>query len=210
MKLYFKFWGGTAIIFPTRTIPFHTFISSEQLCWFLHNLANTCFLFLFFLVFFFNNSHFNEYEVALTLLFKFFLLIYLWVHLAFIAASSLSLVATNGAILCCGAQVSHCSSFSCRAQALGCSDSEVETHAFVAAQHVESSRIRERTQVPCIGRRILNDWTTKEAQLCFLIIFFLFLQPFHGSALLWDKVQRYNLYTVNSKAFRVISPYCCT
>ena len=56
------------------TIPFHTFISSIQLCSFLHNLANTCFLFLFFPCIFFNSSHFNEYEVVLTLLFKFFCL----------------------------------------------------------------------------------------------------------------------------------------
>ena len=34
----------------------------------------------------------------------------------------------------------------------------------VALQHVGSSWTRGRTHVPCIGRRILNPWTTKEAQ----------------------------------------------
>ena len=33
---------------------------------------------------------------------------------------------------------------------------------FVALRHVESSWIRDRTCVPCIGRQILNCWTTRE------------------------------------------------
>ena len=32
----------------------------------------------------------------------------------------------------------------------------------VAPQLVESSWPRDRTHVPCIGRRILNHWTTRE------------------------------------------------
>ena len=32
----------------------------------------------------------------------------------------------------------------------------------VALGHVGSSRTRDRTCVPCIGRRILNQWTTRE------------------------------------------------
>ena len=34
---------------------------------------------------------------------------------------------------------------------------------FVAPQHVRSSQTRDQTGVPCIARRILNHWTTKEA-----------------------------------------------
>ena len=51
--------------------------------------------------------------------------------------------------------VASCSSgFSCcRTQALGCS-------GLVAQQQVESSWTRNRTRVPCIGRRILNHRTT--------------------------------------------------
>ena len=33
---------------------------------------------------------------------------------------------------------------------------------WVAPQHVESSWIRDRALVPCIGRWILNHWTTRE------------------------------------------------
>ena len=33
-----------------------------------------------------------------------------------------------------------------------------------ALWHVESSRIRDRTHGPCIGRRILNHWTIREVR----------------------------------------------
>ena len=35
----------------------------------------------------------------------------------------------------------------------------------VAPQLVESSWTRDRTHVPCIGRQILNHWTTREVLL---------------------------------------------
>ena len=34
----------------------------------------------------------------------------------------------------------------------------------VAPWHVGSSQTRDHTHVPCIGRQILNHWTTREAQ----------------------------------------------
>ena len=39
----------------------------------------------------------------------------------------------------------------------------------VAPRHVESSRIRDQTHVPCIDRQILNDWTTRKAYDRFLV-----------------------------------------
>ena len=57
--------------------------------------------------------------------------------------------------------VSHCRGFSgCRTQAPG-------HRGLVAPWRMESSRIRDRTQVPCIGRWVLNHWTTREV-LCLL------------------------------------------
>ena len=41
---------------------------------------------------------------------------------------------------------------------------ELPHTGLVALRRVGSSRTRDRTHVPCIGRRILNPWTTKEAQ----------------------------------------------
>ena len=36
------------------------------------------------------------------------------------------------------------------------------TWALVALWHVESSQTRDWTRVPCLGRQILNHWTTRE------------------------------------------------
>ena len=35
-------------------------------------------------------------------------------------------------------------------------------HGLSSPQPVESSQIRDGTQIPCISRQILNRWTTKE------------------------------------------------
>ena len=47
-----------------------------------------------------------------------------------------------------------------------------------APWHVGSSWTRDRTRVPCIGRRILNHCATREVPLLFLWLFLLsFLEP---------------------------------
>ena len=40
----------------------------------------------------------------------------------------------------------------------------------VALQHVGSPWTRDRTYVPCFGRRILNHWTTREVPYVFLVL----------------------------------------
>ena len=50
----------------------------------------------------------------------------------------------------------------CRAQALGTQVQELWFTGLVATWHVGSSRTRDGTCVPCIGRQILNHWTTRE------------------------------------------------
>ena len=40
----------------------------------------------------------------------------------------------------------------------------------VAPRHVGSSQTRARTRVPCIGRQILNHYTTREAQKFLILI----------------------------------------
>ena len=47
----------------------------------------------------------------------------------------------------------------------------------VAPRHVGYSRTRDRTCVPCIGRRILNHCATREVPPLFLLISFLLLSP---------------------------------
>ena len=65
----------------------------------------------------------------------------------------------GGLLSACSAQSSHCAGFSCGAQAVG------HRHTgLVAPQHVGSSQTRDQTCGPCIGRQILNHWTTREVQ----------------------------------------------
>ena len=107
-------------------------------------------------------------------------------HWVFIAVRVLSLVAVSRGYLRCCAWASHCSGFSCcGAWAVGSRASVVAARGLsscglralesrlsscgavvglVAPRHVGSSRTRARTCVPCIGRRILNHCTTREAQ----------------------------------------------
>ena len=39
---------------------------------------------------------------------------------------------------------------------------------FITLQHVESSRTRDQTRVPCVGMWILKHWTTREVSNCIL------------------------------------------
>ena len=85
----------------------------------------------------------------------------------------------------CGVRASHCSGFSCGALALGTQASVVVAHrlsscgswalehsagSVVVARRLSCSAAcgifpdRARTRVPCIGRRIFNHCTTREAQ----------------------------------------------
>ena len=103
------------------------------------------------------------------------LFIYFWLCWVFVAACGLSPVVA-GATLRCSWQASHCGGFfCCRARALQCRLSRCGARGLVASQHVGSSRTRDRTRVPCIGRQILNHRTTREVHsqtsLCQLFVF---------------------------------------
>ena len=50
----------------------------------------------------------------------------------------------------------------CRAPALGSRVQELRFTSLVTPQHEGSSGTRDRTHVPCMGRWILNHWTTRE------------------------------------------------
>ena len=45
-------------------------------------------------------------------------------------------------------------------------DSVAVVHGLSCPQHVDSSQTRDRTCVLCIGRQILNHWTTREVLIC--------------------------------------------
>ena len=103
----------------------------------------------------------------------FILFIYFWLWWVFITAHGLSLVAASGgysSLLCAGFLLQwllflwstgsrHADFSSCGAWAQW-----LWPTGLVAPQHVGSSWTRDRTHVPCIGRRILIHWATREAQ----------------------------------------------
>ena len=110
-------------------------------------------------------------------------LIYFWLHWVFVAGHGLSLVVVSG-----GYSSLHCAGFSLQwllllqstgsrrtgfsscvtgAQQLWLTGSRVQAQqlwrtGLVAPRHVGSSRIRDRTRVPCIGRRFLNHCATRQ------------------------------------------------
>ena len=132
----------------------------------------------------------NSHSQFLVGLFFFLIFIYFWLHWVFFAARGLSLVAVSG-----GYSSLRCSGFSLRwllllrstgsrweasvvaalwAQQLwlagsGAQAQQLRCTRLVAPRHVGSSRTRARTRVPCIGRRILNHCTTREALLVGLL-----------------------------------------
>ena len=96
-------------------------------------------------------------------------------YLGFLFLAALGLCCCVWCFSSCGPHASPCGGFSCwgpralgtwapqsglpgsRAQA-----QQLRCTGLVALQQVESSQTRDRTRVPCIGRRILNHQTTRE------------------------------------------------
>ena len=124
------------------------------------------------------------------------LLIFFLIHLFIYGCVGSSLLCAGflqwrrvAATLCCGGRASHCGGFSCcRARALGSWASVVVARGLSscgswALEHRLSScgagaqlphgmwdlssPTRDQTRVPCIGRWILNHWTTREVPLIY-------------------------------------------
>ena len=99
----------------------------------------------------------------------FILFIYFWLCWVFVAAWA----SHCSGFSCCGARalgtrvsvVAASELSSCGSRALEHRLSSCSTRDVIAPQHVGSSQTRDRTHVPCIGRRILNHCTTREALL---------------------------------------------
>ena len=136
--------------------------------------------------------------LCLFLIFK----IYFWLRWVFVAVRRLSLVVASGgysSLWCAGFSLlwplllwstgsRHAGFSSCGtwAQQLWLASSRAQAQQLwrmgsAARRHVGSSRTRTRTRVPCIGRRILNHCSTREAlpqsliqQLCICFLKLLF------------------------------------
>ena len=98
-----------------------------------------------------------------------------WLHWAFAAACGLPPVAERGLLSTCGARASHCAGFSlqstssrlmdfvgCSSRALECGLQLLWHTGLVVWRHMASSRTRDRTQVPCTGKWILDNWATRK------------------------------------------------
>ena len=89
----------------------------------------------------------------------------------FVATFRLSLIVVNRLLVvvdsCCGAQALHAQLSVAVAHGLWSAQASVVVACgLVNPRHVGSSQTRGRTHVPCIGRRILNHWTTREVPAC--------------------------------------------
>ena len=93
-----------------------------------------------------------------------YLFIYIWLPWVFIAMQGLSLVAAGGGyhLSSCDEKASLCNGFCCYAAGCRCAGSVVAAPRL--HRHLGSFWIRDRTLVPCIGRQILNHWTTRKAK----------------------------------------------
>ena len=126
-------------------------------------------------------SHLAEFHWFLPIMFiisTFSIFLNFWLHWVFVAALRLSPVELKwrggGATVCCGIWASHCSGFSCEAQALGTwasvvvaprlygRGSVVVDVGLAAPGHVESPQTRDQTHVPYLGRQILIHCTNRE------------------------------------------------
>ena len=113
------------------------------------------------------------YVLPINLFFNTFVhsFIYLWLCWVFVAAHGLSLVAESrgySSLQCAGFPLQWLlllwSMGSRRAgfSSCGMQAQQLWRTGLVAPRHVGSSRARDQTHVPCIGRQILNHCTTRE------------------------------------------------
>ena len=101
---------------------------------------------------------------------NFLQLIYFWLCCVFAALPGLSPVAASGATLPCDLQASHWRFSCCGAWALNVWAKSLCCSGLAPLRHVGSSRTRNRTCVPCIGRWLPSHCSTREVLApCFKI-----------------------------------------
>ena len=91
--------------------------------------------------------------------------VYDLIYLCIIFLAGLSLCCCTQAFSSCSARAWRRSGFSSVEHGLqGAQAQQLTYTGLVAPWHVGTSQTRDRTHVPCIGRRILYHWTTRETQ----------------------------------------------
>ena len=96
---------------------------------------------------------------------NFFIIHLFWLCWVLVAVWAFSSCREQGLLSGCGAQASHCSSFSyCGAPAPEHMRSVVTHGLSCPALWGKSFQTRDRNRVLCIGRQIFNHWITREVQ----------------------------------------------
>ena len=101
----------------------------------------------------------NLLQVFLKHLINYFIFSFWW-HLILVAMHKLSLVAACRLLIEVASLIAE--------PRLWSTGSVVWCMGSIAPWHVKSSQARDKTCVPCIGRRILNHWTSREVWYCVL------------------------------------------
>ena len=168
--------------------------------------------------------------VSLSLSALFFYFLNFWLRWVFVAAQGLSLVAASGghsSLRCMGfslrwllllwstgsrcAGFTSCSTWAPRLWLVGSSAQAQQLwHTGLAAPwHVGSSRTRDQTCVPCIGRQVLNHCSTREVHpFCFksqCLLFFLTNNAFLFCFVLFFVLPEQGTYVCIKNLFRQIS-----
>ena len=108
-------------------------------------------------------------------LFIWFLKINIVLKIMYFFLVALGLVCCTQSPSSCGARASRCSGFSwCGAAAPGARTWWLWCTGFSCPQQMESSLIRDRTRVPCLGRWTLSHWATREVLHSFVDGHFMF------------------------------------
>ena len=115
--------------------------------------------------------HLIRFYEFISILFK-NLFIFLWLCWVFIVSQAFSNCSEQGLLSSCTARASHHGAFPCCGTlALECTFISCGDRFSFAPWHVGFSWIRDRTHALCIGRQILNQWTTRKARQYFWIYF---------------------------------------
>ena len=95
--------------------------------------------------------------------------LFIWLLWIFLSVTWLSLVAAGGGTLRCLRFLLQ-GLLLLRSTGSRLSGSVVVPMRLVALRRVGSSRTRDWTRVPCMDKQILNQWTTREAQLLYHLL----------------------------------------
>ena len=110
-------------------------------------------------------------------------IVYFWLLWVFIATRAFSSCSELGLLPCCSAEASHCSGFTVEHGLQGCGLQYLQVELLCS---MSSSCTRDH--VPCIGRRILNHWTTRKSRTSTSFISHFYKLSLNLSCITWQSL----------------------